>query len=216
VVDLRLIAFDFDETLSERRQIDVIAEHFGFSEELSGVWERVLPRYEMSAIVASFLRGLKLDEIIKIVKKIPLVIGAPETIRTLKERGFVACVISDGYIQTISAAMRGLPIDFIVANELEENGGVLTGRIKMPLGWAKNDGCLKHSVCKLRSLKNMAELAGVRIEDAVAVGNGQIDACMVEAAGLGIAFNPNSSKLIEVADIVIKEKDLRKILKFID
>jgi hydroxymethylpyrimidine pyrophosphatase-like HAD family hydrolase len=47
------------------------------------------------------------------------------------------------------------------------------------------------------------------------VGNGEVDICMVEAAGLGIAFNPISSDLKRVADVVIDGKDLKQILKYI-
>jgi phosphoserine phosphatase len=215
VAGLRLIAFDFDGTLIDGRLIDTLARRFHFEGKLRRVFEETSPGHEQSLRVAELLKGIPLSEVLEASKSLTFTPGARETIKALKGRGYIIGVISDSYKQAIEAALEDLPVDFVEANELEEDGGVLTGKIRMPLGWAKDEGCLNHSVCKLTALGRVAKRFGVGMKETVAVGNGEVDICMVEAAGLGIAFNPISSDLKRVADVVIDGKDLKKILKYI-
>jgi phosphoserine phosphatase len=39
---------------------------------------------------------------------------------------------------------------------------------------------------------------------------------MIKEAGVGIAFDPKVKELSEIADVVIKEKDLREVLPYIN
>lgn len=165
--------------------------------------------------IAKLLKGIKLQDMLQVAKEMSLMPNAEKTLHELKKVGCITAIISDSYRRAIEAATSELPIDFIIANELEVEDGVLTGNLRMPFGWAKKEGCLEHSVCKLAALKRLAEEIGANMKEVVAVGNGDVDTCMVEAAGLGIAFNPNSVRLIEAADVVIKEKDLQKVLEHV-
>lgn len=212
---MRLIAFDFDGTLTEERLIDILARRFGFEEQLKGVLERTKPGFEQSMEIAWLLRGLSLSDVLATARGSNFLLGVRETLRALKSRRCVVGVISDSYKQAIEAAMEGLPVDFVEANELVDDDGVLTGEIRMPFGWAKSKGCLKHSVCKLAALRRAADRFGVDMADTVAVGNGEIDICMVEAAGLGIALNPTHPELRRAADVVVEGRDLKQILRYI-
>lgn len=212
---MKLVAFDFDGTLIDGRLIDVLARHFGFEKELAEVFETTGPGVEQSSKIAQLLKGLQLHEVLAAAKGPKFMPGASETLRALKDRGYIVGIISDSYKQAIESAVEGLPIDFVEANELVDNDGVLTGEIRAPLGWAKSEGCFKHSVCKLTALRRIARRFGMGMEDTVAVGNGRVDICMIEAAGLGIAFDPISSDLKQVADLVVEQKDLRWILNHI-
>ena len=209
----KLVAFDFDGTLVDGRVIDVMAQKFNFTEELERVRKAMPSGHKQSSEIAKLLKGIKLHDMLRIVKEMPLMPGAEEVLQELKSKGCYIGIISDSYRRAVEARMNGLPVDFIVANELDVRDGVFTGGVHMPFGWVEKEGCLKHSVCKLTALRRLAEGAGADMEEIVAVGNGDVDTCMVEAAGLGIAFNPNSVRLVEAADVVIKEKDLRRILE---
>lgn len=211
---MRLIVFDFDGTLMDGRLIDALAQRFGFEDELRAVFETTAPGHVQSLKVARLLKGLQLQEVLKAVRNLKFMPGAHEVLNALKVKGYIIGIISDSYKQAIESAVEGLPIDFVTANELVEGDGTLTGEIRMPLGWAKGEDCLKHSVCKLTALREAARRYGASVEETIAVGNGEVDICMVEAAGLGIAFNPNSPELKRVADIVIESKDLRPILNY--
>ena len=208
----KLAVFDFDDTLVDGRVIDKIAQKFNLVEELETVRKTTSPGHVQSLKIAKLLKGIKLQDMLQVAKEMSLTPNAEKTLHELKKAGCNVAIVSDSYRRAIEAATSGLPIDFIVANELEVEDGVLTGNLRMPFGWAKKEGCLKHSVCKLTALKRIAEEIGADMKEVVAVGNGDVDTCMIEAAGLGIAFNPTSVRLIEIADVVIKEKDLQKVL----
>lgn len=212
---MKLIVFDFDGTLIDGRLIDALAWQFNFEERLRSVLDTTGPGHIQSLKVAELLKNIPLEEVFKASKGLVFMPGAKETLRILKERGHTIGVISDSYRQAIEAALGGLPMDFVEANELIENNGVLTGEIRMPLGWMKGEGCIRHSVCKLKALQQVARRFGVSMEETVAVGNGEVDICMVEAAGFGIAFNPISPGLRRAADVVVEKKDLMEILKYV-
>jgi phosphoserine phosphatase SerB len=211
----KLAVFDFDDTLIDGRIVDKIAQKFNLTEELETVRKTTPPGHVQSLKIAKLLKGIKLRDMLQVAKEMLLMPGAESTLRELKKVGCNIAIVSDGYRRAIEAATDELSIDFIVANELEVEDGVLTGNLRMPFGWAKKEGCLKHSVCKLAALKRLAEEIGADMKEIIAVGNGDVDTCMVEAAGLGVAFNPNSVRLIEAADVVIKEKDLQKVLEHV-
>ncbi len=211
----RLVVFDFDGTLVDGRVIDTLAEKFGFTEKLEAVRKRVPSGHKQSSEIAKLLNGLKIRGLLRAVMEMPLMPGARQALQELKSKGCYIGIISDSYRRAVEAKTSELPIDFTIANELDVQDGVFTGDIHMPFGWVKKEGCLEHSVCKLVALRRLAEEVGADMEEVVAVGNGDVDTCMVEAAGLGIAFNPNSVRLVEAADVVIKEKDLRKVLEHI-
>ncbi len=211
----KLVAFDFDGTLVDGRIIDAMAQKFNFTEELETVRKTTPSGHKQSSKIAKLLKGIKLNDMLRVVKELPLMPGADEVLRELTGKGCYIGIISDSYRRAIEAKMGELPVDFIIANELETKDGIFTGNVRMPFGWVKKEGCLKHSVCKLAALRRLAEGVGADMGEVIAVGNGDADTCMVEAAGLGIAFNPNSVRLVEVTDVVIKEKDLRKILEHV-
>jgi len=212
---IKLVIFDFDGTLVDGRLIDKLAEKFGFIEKLEIVRKTVPPGHKQSTEIAKLLRGFNVQDLLNAAREIPLMTGAEEVLQELKNVGCYMGIISDSYRRAIKAKTNGLPIDYIIANELDAQDGIFTGGLHMPFGWTKKDGCLKHSVCKLAAVIRLAGEVGVDMQEVAAIGNGDVDTCMVEAVGMGIAFNPSSVRLIEAADVVIKEKDLRKILEYL-
>jgi len=72
-----------------------------------------------------------------------------------------------------------LGIDYIYANELEIENGVVTGRVK---------GDIVDGARKAELLTLIAQYEGISLEQAIAVGDGANDLPMLSIAGLGIAF----------------------------
>lgn len=105
-------------------------------------------------------------------------------------------------------------MDFNCANELEVNDGTLTGEVKMPLGWEKISCWCKISVCKRYHLEIMARTYVIDLKDTIAIGDTRNDLCMIESAGIGIAFNPKDEKIMQ-NKIVVRGQDLRKIVDFV-
>ena len=94
-----------------------------------------------------------------------------------------------------------LGIDTVYTNSFTVEDGKLTGEVTGPLV----------SGSKLDVLKDHVEKAGISLEEVVAVGDGANDISMIESAGCGIAFNAKDS-VKEIADVVVDEKDLTKVL----
>jgi phosphoserine phosphatase len=72
-----------------------------------------------------------------------------------------------------------LGIDYLHANELEIENGMVTGRVA---------GDIVDGAAKARFLREIAEKEGLRLEQVIAVGDGANDLPMLRLAGLGIAF----------------------------
>jgi len=108
-----------------------------------------------------------------------------------------------------------LGIDRVFANELDIKDEKFTGRIRLNNQKLepRMPGCKIHSICKRDILHDLCDELGVSLAESVVVGDGNIDRCMIEDAGLGIAFEA-PAELNEVADVVVKG-DLSKILEHI-
>ncbi len=73
-----------------------------------------------------------------------------------------------------------LGIDHLHANDLEIEGGKLTGRVRGPIVNAARKAAL---------LREIAAEENISLQQAIAVGDGANDLPMLAAAGLGIAFH---------------------------
>lgn len=73
-----------------------------------------------------------------------------------------------------------LAIDYVFANELEIENGLLTGRVTGPIV----DGPRKAEL-----LREIAQREQIRLEQVIAIGDGANDLPMLRLAGLGIAFH---------------------------
>lgn len=211
----KLVVFDMDGTLLAGRFIFALANRFGFTKKLETIMEGSGPEYEKTKRIASLLEGIRLEQFYDVLSLIPLSTGSEAIVRELKHRGYILAIISDSYTLATEWLKGRLGFDYTIANELILKNGKLTGEIKMPLGWDKGkEHCLKHSVCKLNALIFLSQKTGIPLTRCVAIGDNLADVCMLEEAGLGIAFNPKHPKLEEVADVIITE-DLSHILPLI-
>ena len=211
----KLVVFDMDGTLLADRLIFVLADSFGFRKKLEMIIEGSSPEYEKTRRIAWLLKGISRQQFHHILSLIPLSVGAEAVVKELKHRGYILAIVSDSYTLATEWLKKRLGFDYTIANELNLENGKLSGEIKMPLGWGKGEEqCLKHSVCKLTALVHLSQKTGIPLGECVAIGDNLSDVCMLEKAGLGIAFNPKHAKLETVADIVITE-DLSRILPII-
>lgn len=211
----KLIVFDMDGTLTTERFIFQLARRFGFEAELKKVMARRLPEYEKTKSVAYLLKGISAEEITDTFDRIPLSPGAEKTVKALKKDGHILAIISDSYTIATERLQKRLGFDYTVANKLEFKGGRATGEVAMPLNWPDDrENCLKHAICKLNSMLNLAQKTGITLDRTVAVGDNIADICMLEQAGLGIAFNPKARAVEKSADISVKG-DLSGILPII-
>ena len=69
---------------------------------------------------------------------------------------------------------------------------------------------------KDEAIRELAQKLKISYDKIAAVGNSCFDIPMFEMAGFSIAFNPSDDCVKEAADIVVEEKDLRKILPYLE
>ncbi|VFA98981.1 phosphoserine phosphatase SerB [Nocardia cyriacigeorgica] len=202
----RLIVFDVDSTLIQGEVIEMLAAHAGVEDEVRRVTESAMRGEidfgESLRQRVATLEGLDESVIEEVAERIELTPGARTTIRTLRRLGFRCGVVSGGFRQVIEPLAHDLELDFVQANTLEIVDGKLTGRVV---------GDIVDRAAKATALRKFAAEAGVPMEQTVAVGDGANDIDMLNAAGLGVAFNAKPA-LREIADAALSHPYLDAVL----
>jgi len=180
----RLVVMDVDSTLIQDEVIELLAAHAGREAEVAAVTSAAM-RGELDfaeslrARVAA-LAGLPESVLGEVRAEIRLTPGARTLVRTLKRLGFTVAVVSGGFIEIVGDLARELDIDHAHANRLEVRDGLLTGRVL---------GDIVDRAGKAAALRRFAEAERLPLSRTVAIGDGANDLDMLDAAGLGIAFN---------------------------
>jgi len=202
----RLIVFDVDSTLIQGEVIEMLAERAGAGAAVAAITGAAM-RGEIDFAESlhqrvATLAGLPVEVLDEVADEVELTAGARTTIRTLRRLGFHCGVVSGGFRQVIEPLAHELMLDFVAANELEIADGKLTGRVVGPI---------VDRAGKAKALRDFARQAGVPMEQTVAVGDGANDIDMLNAAGLGVAFNAKPA-LREVADASLSHPYLDTVL----
>lgn len=180
----RLVVMDVDSTLIQDEVIDLLAQEAGVLDDVSAITERAM-RGEIDFAESltqrvALLRGLPESALATTAKRIRLTPGARTLCRTLGRLGFRVCLVSGGFADIIEPLAGELGVDGLRANALEIEDGLLTGRV---LG----DIVDRHG--KRAALEDFARQFGIPLSRTIAIGDGANDLDMLDAAGLGIAFN---------------------------
>jgi phosphoserine phosphatase len=194
-----------DGTLLDGRVIYSLGRRIGLVSKIEEISQSSRIPYVKSQRIARLLRGLRVSEFITVVKSIPLMRGAEETVRWLQKGKHIVGIISDSYTLATKVIADRLELDFHVANVLKIENGVLTGGLKTPLGWERVHCSCRQSVCKRYHLMRMAKKFGAEPSNTVAVGDSYSGVCMIENAGVGIWFNPPQGLIPQMRRVVAGE-----------
>ncbi|MBU2697452.1 MULTISPECIES: phosphoserine phosphatase SerB [Pimelobacter] len=181
---MRLIVMDVDSTLIQGEVIEMLAQHAGYGAEVGDVTERAmrgeLDFEESLRARVKLLAGLDekvLDEVYAAIVVNP---GARTMVRTLRRLGYRFAIVSGGFSQITDRLAADLGIHRARANTLEIVDGKLTGEVV---------GEVVDRAGKARALREFAADLGVSEAATIAIGDGANDLDMLDAAGLGIAYN---------------------------
>lgn len=180
----RLICFDMDSTLIETEVIDELAIRNGVGEQVKAITEAAM-RGEIDFNESfkqrvALLKGLNVSVMQEIAENLPITEGTDRLMKILKKIGFKIAILSGGFTYFGNYLKQKYGIDYVYANELEEENGVLTGR---------HLGDIVDGKRKAELLRLIAQVENVDIKQTVAVGDGANDLPMISIAGLGIAFH---------------------------
>ena len=179
----RLVAFDMDSTLISTEVIDELALRAGVFDQVASITEAAM-RGELDFQGSfrkrvSLLKGLKVEALQEVIDAVPLMDGAERLIVTLKKLGYKTAILSGGFTFMGRELQHRLGIDYLHANELDIENGVVTGEVRTEIV----DGARK-----AHYLAEIARAEGLSMEQVIAVGDGANDLPMLRLAGLGIAF----------------------------
>lgn len=180
----RLFAFDMDSTLIRAEVIDELAKRHGVGEQVSAITAAAM-RGELDFKQSflrrvALLRGLPAKHLSEVLDSVPLADGAERLISVLKSLGYKTAVLSGGFSFFGEHLQGRLGIDYMFANQLEIENGMLTGGIVGEIVDGKR---------KAELLEAISEKEHISLDQVVAVGDGANDLPMLNIAGMGIAFH---------------------------
>ena len=213
--DFKLIAFDMDSTLINIECIDEIADAVGRKVEVAAITEAAM-RGEITDFKDSLRRRVALLKGVSVAsmeavyrERLQLNPGAAELVRACKASGMKVLLVSGGFTFFADRVRDTLGIDYLRANELEIDNGVLTGQlVDQPWG----DICDGEE--KRRTLLETCGVLGINPLQAIAMGDGANDLPMMGAAGLSVAYHAKP-KVREQAMVAINEGGLDRLLELL-
>ncbi len=205
----RLVCFDMDSTLIQAEVIDELAAAAGVGDEVATITESAM-RGEID-FSESFRRRLRLlkgmpEAVLDgIAERLPITEGAERLITTLKKCGYKVAILSGGFTYFANYLKQRLGIDYVYANELTFENGLLTGEVA---------GDIVDGARKAELLKQLAAQENLSLKQVIAVGDGANDLPMLSIAGLGIAYHAKPI-VNEQARHIISNVGLDGILYFL-
>ncbi|MDH5205823.1 MAG: phosphoserine phosphatase SerB [Hylemonella sp.] len=213
--DFKLIAFDMDSTLINIECVDEIADAVGRKAEVAAITEAAM-RGEITDYKESLRRRVALLEDVTVAsmqqvydERLRLNPGAAELVTACKAAGMKVLLVSGGFTFFTDRVRDRLGIDFTRSNMLEQDKGVLTGRmVDQPWG----DIC--DGAEKRRMLLQTCEQLGISPQQAIAMGDGANDLPMMGEAGLSVAYHAKPAVRAQ-AMVAINEGGLDRLLEIL-
>ena len=205
-----LLVMDVDSTLIMEEGIDLLGEEAGVGAQVAAITERAM-RGELDFEAAlrervALLKGLPEDIFTRIAERIHFTPGAEELVDELHKRGYKVGLVSGGFHETVDRLAEQLGIDYVKANRLEIQQGLLTGQVL---------GEIVTKDTKLAMLKAWAAENQLELNQTIAMGDGANDLPMIQAAGIGIAFMAKPI-VREQAPYQIQECNLYRVIDLLD
>ncbi|WP_404447218.1 phosphoserine phosphatase SerB [Microbacterium marinum] len=201
-----LVVFDADSTLIRNEVIELIADEAGRGREVAAATEAAM-RGEVDFATSlrsrvEQLAGVPLASFTRVLSRVEPTPGARELVEAIHRRGGVAAVVSGGFHEILDVVAPDLGIDVWRANRLVSSDAVLTGEV---------DGEIVDAAGKAAALREWAREHNVPADRTIAIGDGANDLQMMDAAGLGIAFNAKPA-VRRQADVVVGPVDLAQVI----
>jgi len=202
-----LVIFDVEGVLFDAEYLPLLAEKINKENE---IWE-ITKKGIQGAINweeglqtrVDALHGLSFETCKEVADSLPIMTGAKEACRILKAAGWKLLAISGGFSIMTERLQKELDLDFVYSNELIFKDGKLDG-VKVTVD---SD--------KAKSAKIKIQEWNENKDNIVVVVDGANDIALFDISGLNIAFRAQD-KVKDLADVILEDKDLSKILDIIN
>ena len=151
----------------------------------------------------NLLNGIDYDICVQVANSLPIMTGAKEACRALKDAGWKLMAVSGGFTIITDRLKKELCLDAVYSNELVFNDGKLDGVIV-----SVDADKAKAAMIKIREWDE-------KKENITAVVDGANDVKLFDISGLGIAFRAQDL-VKDLATVTLDEKDLSKIVGLIN
>lgn len=205
-----LLVLDVDSTMIEQEVIELLAERVGLRDQVKILTDQAMAG-EIDFRTAllkrvGLLEGLTDQVFQEVLADIRVTAGVPELVSAVHKSGGLVGAISGGFSQVLEPLADKLSLDFLQANNLEIEEGVITGKII---------GDIVDADMKARTLLEWAGEHGFDVSNTVAVGDGANDIQMLKASGFAVAFRPKEI-LRDHADLIIEGDSLEPLISVLE
>ena len=202
-----LVIFDVEGVLFDGEYLPLLAEKINKENEIWEITKKgiqgVINWEEGLRTRVDALRGLSFETCKEVADSLPIMTGAKEVCRILKAAGWKLLAISGGFTIMTERLQKELDLDFVYSNELIFKDGKLDG-VKVTVDSDKS-----------KSAKIKIQEWNENKDNIVVVVDGANDIALFDISGLNIAFRAQD-KVKDLADVILEDKDLSKILDIIN
>ena len=202
-----LAIFDVEGVLYDAEYLPILAEKVNKEKE---IWEITKKGLEgkidwvdgLKSRV-QLLNGIDYDTCIQIANSLPIMTGAKEACRALKDAGWKLMAVSGGFTIITDRLKKELGLDFVYSNELVFKDDKL------------DDVIVSVDADKAKSAMIKIIEWDEKKENIIAVVDGANDVKLFDITGFGIAFRAQDL-VKDLATVTLDEKDLSKIVGLIN
>ena len=179
----QLLISDMDATAIIGETLDELSTYTPHKDEIDNLTRQsvngLMSFAETLVARVALMRGLGEDALEQTCLTIKPTPGMKTAIATMRASGAYTALVSGGFTYFTGRVREMIGFDCDVANDLEMEGGKLTGRIPPPL---------IDPQAKVDTLVRLSTERSVPLPATLAIGDGSNDIPMLKTAGLGIAF----------------------------
>ena len=202
-----LAIFDVEGVLYDAEYLPILAEKINKEQEIWDItkkgiqglinWEEGLKKR------VELLKGISFETCVEVADSLPIMTGAKEACKTLKQAGWKILAVSGGFTIMTDRLVKELNLDYVFSNELIFKNGKL-------------DGVEIHvNSDKAKSAKIKIDEWNEKKNDTTVIVDGANDIKLFDICGLGIAYRAQDL-VKDLATVSLEEKDLSKILPIIN
>jgi len=211
---LELVIFDMDGVLTDIiSSWKYIHDHFKTSNKrsvndyLKGKIDDMEFIKKDSSLWVENNKPITRKKLTEILSNVPIMPGAKKCIGILKKNKIKSAIVSAGLDILADKVAKELGIDYVYSNGVKiDKKGYLTGV-----------GILNvRLMYKDEAVIRVSKQLNIPLQRIATVGNSCFDIPMFELSGLAIAFNPEDDCIKESADVIVKGRDLTRILPYLE